>query len=113
MKYLRLCSQVVLLTTTVTFSQVFAEEPPKPTINPTYHDGDNSFVGQGILEVLPKTSAAVKAGFPSDPGRPGVKVSSPGRTYGTLTAILVAAGGAAAFSLLLTRGGNKPSTPVV
>jgi hypothetical protein len=113
MKYLRfrVCIQVVLLTTTVTLSQVLAEESPQQKLNNTQENGGNSYVGQGILQVLPKSAGAVKEAFPSDPGRTDVKVSSPGRTYGTLTAILIAAGGAAALSFLLTRGGDKHATP--
>jgi hypothetical protein len=110
MKYLRLrvCIQVVLLTTTVTLSQVFAEESPQQKVNnDTQNNGENSYVGQGILQVLPKSAGTVKAAFPSDPGRTGAKVRSPGRTYGALTVILMAAGGAAALSYLLTRGGDK------
>jgi hypothetical protein len=114
MKYLRfrVCIQVVLLTTTVTLSQVFAEESPQQKVNnDTQNNGGNSYVGQGILQVLPKSAGAVKAAFPSDPGRTGVKISSPGRTYGALTVILAAAGGAAALSFLLTRGGDKHASP--
>ena len=109
MKYLRLrvCIQVVLLTTTVTLSQVLAEESPQQKPNNIQDSGGNSYVGQGILQVLPKSAGAVKAAFPSDPGRTGAKVRSPGRTYGALTVILMAAGGAAALSYLLTRGGDK------
>ena len=113
MKYLRLrvCIQVVLLTTTVTLSQVLAEESPQQKLNNTQDGGGNSYVGQGILQVLPRGGGAVNAAFPSDPGRTDVKVSSPGRTYGTLTVILIAAGGAAALSFLLTRGGDKHAPP--
>src|SRR5438105_10039602 len=100
MKYLkfRWCIPVVLLTTTLSLSMVFAE--------------DNTLVGHSILSAVPQNSGAVKRAFP-DPNGTGVKISSPGRTYGRLTAILVAAGGAAAVSLLLTRGGQKqqPNTP--
>ena len=117
MKYLRfrVCIQVVLLTTTVTLSQVLAEESPQQKVNnDTQDNGGNSYVGQGILQVLPKNGGAVKAAFPSDPGKTDEKVTSPGRT-GTLTAILLAAGGAAALSFLLTRGGDKhaPAVPVI
>jgi len=113
MKYLRfrVCIQVVLLTTTVTLSQVLAEESPQQKPNNTQDSGGNSYVGQGILQVLPKSAGAAKAAFPNDQGRTGVKVSSPGRTYGALTVILIAAGGAAALSYLLTRGGDKHAPP--
>jgi hypothetical protein len=114
MKYLRfrVCIQVVLLTTTVTLSQVLAEESPQQKLNNTQDNGGNWYVGQGILQVLPTSAGAVKAAFPNDRDRTGEKVSSPGRTYGALTAILIAAGGAAALSYMLTRGGdNKHATP--
>jgi hypothetical protein len=113
MKYLRvrLCIPVVLLTITVTVSQLSAEQPPQPNVDNTRHNAENSYVGDGILRVLPRNGAAVQSPFPSDPGA-GVKNSSPGRTYGALTAILAAAGGAALLAYLLTRP-PKPIPPVL
>jgi hypothetical protein len=113
MKYLRfrLWIQVVLLATTLTVSQLFAEQPTQPSAdNAAHHDSNNSYVGKGILDVLPQNGAAVKASFPDPSGT--VKSSAPGRTYGTLTAILIAAGGAAALAYFLTRPAPpKPPVP--
>jgi hypothetical protein len=111
MKYsrFRVSIQVVLLTTTITVSQLFAEQPAQPKADNTGHDSETSYVGQGILKVLPRNGGASKTAFP-DPGGM-VKSSAPGRTYGSLTTILIAAGGAAALAYFLTRPG-KPVPPV-
>ena len=111
MKYLRfrLCIKVALLTTTLTVSQLFAEQPLQPKADNTSHDSETSYVGRGILETLPRSGGVVKAGFPNPGGT--VRSSAPGRTYGTLTAILIAAGGAAALAYFLARPG-PPIPPV-
>src|ERR1051326_2948886 len=104
MKYFRfrLCIQVVLLITTVSVSPILAEQAIPPKADNTVHGSQTPYVGPGILDVLPKSGGTVKSAFPSGSDA-SVKVSSPGRTYGTLTAILIAAGGAAALGFLLTR----------
>lgn len=110
MKYLRLWIQVVLLTATLTLSPVFAEALPQPKIDTKEQENETAYVGHGILDVLPRSGAAAKKAFPDPPGG-GVQVSSPGRTYGTLVAILAAAGGAAALAYFFTRP-PKPVPPV-
>lgn len=112
MMYLRfrLGLQCILLTTTISLSPVFGENGPQSSVNEIHAENGTPLVGPSILSGLPHSGSVVKSGFPSDPGGSGVKISSPGRTYGTLIAILAAAGGATALALLLTHGGQKQSS---
>src|SRR5437763_1583722 len=112
MKYLklRLWIQVLVVATAISVSPLVAQDILHPIVdNKTQEGFGNSQVGSAILSVLTKTAAPVNAAFPSD-GRNAEKTTSPGKTYGTLIAIVAVAGGIVAASLLLAGGGSKPAT---
>jgi hypothetical protein len=80
--------------------------------NNTLERAGNSVVGSSILSALPSRRAgAAFTDFQDQTGTSGTQATSPGRTYGTIIGVLIAAGAVAAFLVFSGDDGKKQSAP--